>query len=79
MRALRDFNIAKIVKVDEVVFFGLLNDLFPGRDPPRVVDDFVTCAALEDSVPLEDFAADDVLQVGFPKLQDAPSLQPPAE
>ena len=39
MRALRDFNIAKIVKVDEVVFFGLLNDLFPGRDPPRVVDD----------------------------------------
>merc|ERR1712138_141856 len=24
MRALRDFNIAKIVKVDEVVFFGLL-------------------------------------------------------
>ena len=50
-----------------------------GVDPPRVVDDFVTCAALEDSVPLEDFAADDVLQVGFPKLQDAPSLQPPAE
>lgn len=38
MRALRDFNIAKIVKVDEVVFFGLLNDLFPGLDPPRKID-----------------------------------------
>ncbi|KAH8055046.1 hypothetical protein JL722_8468 [Aureococcus anophagefferens] len=36
MRALRDFNIAKIVKADEVVFFGLLNDLFPGLDPPRI-------------------------------------------
>ena len=39
MRALRDFNIAKIVKIDEVVFFGLLGDLFPGLDPPRVVDE----------------------------------------
>ena len=38
MRALRDFNIAKIVKVDEVIFFGLLNDLFPGLDPPRKID-----------------------------------------
>jgi dynein heavy chain len=39
MRALRDFNIAKIVKVDEVVFFGLLGDLFPGIDPPRKIDE----------------------------------------
>merc|ERR1719482_547572 len=38
MRALRDFNIPKIVQQDEIVFFGLLNDLFPGVDPPRVVD-----------------------------------------
>jgi len=45
MRALRDFNIAKIVQVDEVVFFGLLNDLFPGLDPPRQID-----ASLETSV-----------------------------
>jgi dynein heavy chain len=30
MRALRDFNIPKIVREDEVVFFGLLGDLFPG-------------------------------------------------
>uniref|UniRef100_A0A7S2QUS9 Uncharacterized protein n=1 Tax=Triparma pacifica TaxID=91992 RepID=A0A7S2QUS9_9STRA len=39
MRALRDTNTPKIVQVDEVVFFGLLNDLFPGLDPPRVVDE----------------------------------------
>ena len=38
MRALRDFNTPKIVKEDEVVFFGLLNDLFPGIDPPRKQD-----------------------------------------
>jgi dynein heavy chain len=38
MRALRDFNIPKIVKQDEVIFFGLLGDLFPGFDPPRNVD-----------------------------------------
>ena len=37
MRALRDFNIPKIVREDEVVFFGLLGDLFPGIDPPRKV------------------------------------------
>ncbi len=35
MRALRDFNTPKIVKQDEVIFFGLLNDLFPGINPPR--------------------------------------------
>ena len=39
MRALRDFNIPKIVKEDEVVFFGLLGDLFPGLDPPRKRDE----------------------------------------
>jgi dynein heavy chain len=39
MRALRDTNTPKIVQADEVVFFGLLGDLFPGLDPPRVVDD----------------------------------------
>ena len=38
MRALRDFNIPKIIKEDEVVFFGLLKDLFPGLDPPRSMD-----------------------------------------
>jgi dynein heavy chain len=38
MRALRDFNIPKIVKQDEVVFSSLLSDLFPGLDPPRQRD-----------------------------------------
>ena len=38
MRALRDFNTPKIVREDEVVFFGLLADLFPGIDPPRKLD-----------------------------------------
>ena len=38
MRALRDFNIPKIIKEDEVVFYGLLSDLFPGLNPPRKVD-----------------------------------------
>ena len=38
MRALRDFNIPKIVREDEVVFFGLLGDLFPSLDPPRKRD-----------------------------------------
>lgn len=38
MRALRDFNVPKIVREDEVVFFGLLGDLFPGMDPPRKMD-----------------------------------------
>ena len=28
---------------------------------------------------IEDFAADDVLHVGFPKLQDPPPLDPPSE
>ena len=44
MRALRDFNIPKIVREDEVVFFGLLGDLFPGIDPPRKCDEnFKAC------------------------------------
>ena len=41
MRALRDFNIPKIVKEDEVIFFGLLGDLFPGLYPPRKRDEFL--------------------------------------
>jgi dynein heavy chain len=38
MRALRDFNTPKIVREDEVVFFGLMGDLFPGINPPRKVN-----------------------------------------
>lgn len=45
MRALRDFNVPKIVREDEVVFNGLLGDLFPNMNPPRRVD-----TDLEDAV-----------------------------
>jgi dynein heavy chain len=38
MRALRDFNIPKIVAADNDIFFGLLGDLFPGINPPRKRD-----------------------------------------
>jgi dynein heavy chain len=36
MRALRDMNMPKFVKQDVPLFFGLLSDLFPGLDCPRV-------------------------------------------
>ena len=35
MRALRDFNVPKIVTDDLPVFLGLIKDLFPGLDVPR--------------------------------------------
>ena len=37
-RALRDFNIPKIVADDLFIFHGLLGDLFPGVNPPRKRD-----------------------------------------
>ena len=37
-RALRDFNIPKILSQDMVIFTGLLQDLFPGVNPPRKRD-----------------------------------------
>ena len=38
MRALRDFNIPKIVTDDLPVFMGLIGDLFPALDVPRTRD-----------------------------------------
>ncbi|XP_046391607.1 dynein beta chain, ciliary-like [Ischnura elegans] len=38
MRALRDFNIPKIVTEDMPVFMGLIGDLFPALDVPRKRD-----------------------------------------
>ncbi|KAH0788142.1 Dynein heavy chain family protein [Histomonas meleagridis] len=35
MRALRDFNLPKIISTDIPVFLGLINDLFPSIDVPR--------------------------------------------
>lgn len=52
MRALRDFNIPKIVEEDLSIFHGLLGDLFPGvRINPKVDLDFeaVISSCLEDA------------------------------
>jgi len=38
LRALRDFNLPKIVADDLDIFYGLLGDLFPGIDVPRKRD-----------------------------------------
>ena len=38
MRALRDFNIPKIVTDDVPVFMGLIGDLFPALEVPRKRD-----------------------------------------
>ena len=38
MRALRDFNLPKIIAEDLDIFMALLGDLFPGIDPPRKRD-----------------------------------------
>jgi len=38
MRALRDFNIPKIITDDMPVFMGLISDLFPALDVPRKRD-----------------------------------------
>lgn len=44
MRALRDFNIPKIVTDDVPIFMGLIGDLFPSLDVPRKRDmDFEAC------------------------------------
>ena len=36
MRALRDTNLSKFVFEDVPLFLGLISDLFPGLDCPRV-------------------------------------------
>jgi dynein heavy chain len=38
LRALRDFNLPKIVDEDKVIFVRIINDLFPGIDLPPKVD-----------------------------------------
>lgn len=35
MRALRDFNLPKLVTEDVTIFLGLLGDLFPGLEVER--------------------------------------------
>jgi dynein heavy chain len=38
MRALRDFNLPKIVVEDKKIFTDLIADLFPNLNPPRAVN-----------------------------------------
>ncbi|XP_063312141.1 dynein axonemal heavy chain 9 [Pelobates fuscus] len=58
MRALRDFNIPKIVTDDMPVFMGLIGDLFPALDVPRKRDldfeKFVKQAVLDLKLQAED-------------------------
>jgi len=39
MRVLRDINMPKLSTDDRAIFSGLLNDLFPGRNPPEKFDE----------------------------------------
>ncbi|VDN97799.1 unnamed protein product [Rodentolepis nana] len=58
MRALRDFNIPKIVTDDVPVFMGLITDLFPAMDVPRrrdlVFEEQVRKAAIDLKLQPED-------------------------
>lgn len=61
VRALRDFNMGKLVQDDVPVFLGLLNDLFPGalEHVPRAVN-----------VPFEGAIKEAALELGYqPELQ----------
>lgn len=66
MRALRDFNIPKIVTDDMPVFMGLIGDLFPALDVPRKRDlefeKFVRQSVLDLKLQAED---NFVLKVSF--------------
>ena len=44
MRALRDFNLPKIVVDDRKIFKDLINDLFPNMDPPRAQNEALEVA-----------------------------------
>jgi dynein heavy chain len=39
MRVLRDINMPKLSFDDRAIFTGLLNDLFPGQNPPEKIDE----------------------------------------
>jgi len=48
MRALRDMNLPKFIYEDVPLFLGLINDLFPGLDCPRVRYESFNAACEED-------------------------------
>lgn len=69
MRALRDFNIPKVVTDDIPVFMGLIGDLFPALDVPRKRDlDFermVKQAAMDINLQPEDNFILKVLEINI--------------
>jgi dynein heavy chain len=47
MKALRDFNLPKIVEEDRKIFLDLINDFFPNLNPPRTKDEVLEEACVE--------------------------------
>ena len=47
MKALRDFNLPKIVEEDQKIFLGLITDFFPNLNPPRSKDQALEEACIE--------------------------------
>ena len=69
MRALRDFNVPKIVREDTVVFFGLLGDLFPGIDPPRKINEELESLVLKSCEELGNYP-DEVFRLKVVQLEE---------
>ncbi|XP_033627732.1 dynein heavy chain 10, axonemal-like [Asterias rubens] len=67
MRALRDMNLPKFVFEDVPLFLGLISDLFPGLDCPRVrypnFNDAVEAALTEQNYIMLDHQVDKVVQM----------------
>ncbi|XP_073442216.1 dynein axonemal heavy chain 10 [Dendrobates tinctorius] len=67
MRALRDMNLPKFVFEDVPLFFGLISDLFPGLDCPRVrypnFNDAVEEALIDNNYVLLPVQVDKVVQM----------------
>jgi dynein heavy chain len=69
MRALRDFNIPKIVNEDLPVFMGLITDLFPGLDVPRKRD-LVFEKVVQEAVVSLNLQAEDSFLLKIVQLQE---------
>ncbi len=67
MRALRDMNLPKFVFEDVPLFLGLIGDLFPGLDCPRVrypkFNDAVEVGLMDNKYILLPHQADKVVQL----------------
>jgi dynein heavy chain, axonemal len=50
MKALRDFNIAKIVEADQAIFMGLIATLFPGMEADTILKHELRQACCETAI-----------------------------